>query len=162
MSMAPRRAGRIAIAAACLYVWAAASTSVAFGRVAPPEDSVETRSVADGVYTREQAERGKSVYSEQCALCHRDDLSGDPLYNPGPELAGDTFRIRWDGRPIDDLFVFIKDTMPYQDPGHLTPREAADLVAYILQENKYPAGAQELSIERTDLRDIRIVAMRKP
>ena len=33
-----------------------------------------SRSVWDGVYTQEQANRGKTAYAEQCATCHGADI----------------------------------------------------------------------------------------
>ena len=35
-----------------------------------------SRSVWDGVYTQEQAERGHSLYNRHCASCHGDELAG--------------------------------------------------------------------------------------
>src|ERR1039458_10596307 len=34
------------------------------------------RSVWDGVYTKEQAQRGQTVYGRDCARCHSDNLGG--------------------------------------------------------------------------------------
>ena len=109
-----------------------------------------------GLYTSAQAGRGKAVYSEKCSLCHLEDLSGDQLYNPGPELAGRTFRARWKGRAVLELFTLTKATMPYTMPGTLTDTEVVDLVAFILQANKFPSGSAELKSDRDVLAAIRI------
>ena len=34
------------------------------------------RTVWDGVYTREQAQRGEKLYEQECGRCHGDDLTG--------------------------------------------------------------------------------------
>ena len=46
-----------------------------------------TTSVWDGVYTVEQANRGKGMYAEQCASCHGSELTGGEM---APPLAGQT------------------------------------------------------------------------
>ena len=44
---------------------------LAFGWVA----GAFTRSVWDGVYTKEQAHRGQTVYGQECAKCHGENLA---------------------------------------------------------------------------------------
>ena len=96
----------------------------------------------DGVYTAEQAARGEALYGEQCASCH------GPIRAIVPEVAallGDhTFRNTWRGRPLGELFAFIRETMPQDAPGTLTPPQAADLVAHILSGNRLAAAETPL------------------
>ncbi len=96
----------------------------------------------DGVYTAEQSARGEALYDEQCVSCH------GPIRAIVPEVAallGDhTFRNTWRGRPLGELFEFIRETMPQDAPGTLTPPQTADLVAYILSGNRLPAGETPL------------------
>ena len=96
----------------------------------------------DGVYTAEQAVRGEALYGEQCASCH------GPIRAIVPEVAallGDhTFRNTWRGRPLGELFAFIRETMPQDAPGTLTAQQTADLVAHILSGNRLPAGKTPL------------------
>ena len=97
----------------------------------------------DGVYTAEQAARGEALYNEQCVSCH------GPIRAIVPEVAallGDhTFRNTWRGRPLGELFAFIRETMPQDAPGTLTPQQTADLVAHILSGNRLPAGETPLA-----------------
>jgi cytochrome c len=109
-----------------------------------------------GAYTSEQAKRGKGIYTEQCALCHLDDLSGDQLYNPGPELAGKVFRARWKGRPVSELFAVIKTTMPYTMPGTLDDRDVVELIAFIFETNTFPPGTTELQADLEALAKMRV------
>ena len=105
------------------------------------------RSTADGVYSPEQAERGRGRYASACQGCHAADLSG----GVGSALKGDRFRSDWGGLPLARLFERIR-TMP---PGASTPQPedaAVELLAHILAGNGFPAG-ETLSIERLD--DIR-------
>jgi mono/diheme cytochrome c family protein len=102
----------------------------------------ERRSVWNGVYTSEQAKRGETQYDEQCAACHQFDLQGDGL--DVPALASDEFRDEWDGKTLRQMFDLLSKSMPQQDPGSLTPAVYADILAYILQKNEFPAGSQAL------------------
>lgn len=48
--------------------------------------------------------------------------------------------------------------MPRDNPSHLTPAEYADLVAYILSANQFPAAKTELPANAELLKQIRIEA----
>ena len=117
--------------------------------VAVPAAQDPPRSVDDGVYTAAQAERGQVLYDEQCAVCH------GPIRAFVPEMAallGDhTFRAKWRGRPLAELFGIIQETMPQDAPGSLSPRQSAELVAYILSGNRKPAGDTPLAIDPDQL-----------
>ena len=43
-----------------------------------------TRSVWDGVFSSDQAGRGRQVYNEECASCHGTDLTGGESAPPLP------------------------------------------------------------------------------
>ena len=112
-----------------------------------------TRSVWDGVFTKEQASRGQKAYREECLKCHGENLMGG---ENGPALAGAEFLEPWNGKTVGSLFETIRTTMPSDDPGNLSTRQYADLVAYVLSENKFPAGQKELDREVAALNEIRI------
>jgi mono/diheme cytochrome c family protein len=114
-----------------------------------------SRSVRDGVYTKAQALRGQTVYREECAKCHAENLAGG---ESAPALAGDEFAAQWQGKTANDLFEITRKTMPADDPGRLSRRQYADLVAYMLSANEYPAGGKELESTAEALQDIRIEA----
>jgi mono/diheme cytochrome c family protein len=114
-----------------------------------------SRSVWDGVYTKEQATRG-ALSSGLCTQCHGDSFQGDPA----PPLTGPDFLAKWDGRTVGDLFELIRQTMPDDDPGALTREQYADLLAYIFSLNKFPAGTTELADEAEPLKQIRFQAAR--
>lgn len=96
-----------------------------------------------GLYTPAQADRGEALYADQCASCH----GGLRAFVPEmAALLGDhTFRNRWTGRSLGELFGVIRDEMPQDAPGTLSPEETASLVAYILAGNRFPAGDAALS-----------------
>ena len=116
-----------------------------------------TRSVWDGVYTKEQANRGLATYGEECQRCHGEKLGGG---EGGPPMVGDDFQSKWYGKTVGDLYTLTRKTMPMDDPGTLGSKEYADLVAYILSVNDFPAGQKELDRDVTALNEIRIEAKR--
>jgi mono/diheme cytochrome c family protein len=99
-----------------------------------------TRTTKDGVYTEEQATRGKTTYGDQCSSRHGEDLSGVE----GPSLKGGDFITAWDGLGLDALSSRIQDTMPANSPGSLTPAMTTDLLAFLLKSNGFAAGTQPL------------------
>ena len=113
------------------------------------------RSAGEGVYTQQQAARGQALYGEECAKCHGENLSGG---DDSPELAGASFMASWKGKKVSDLFTLMSKTMPTDDPGHLSTRQYADLTAFILSSNGFPAGAKDLPNDAAALNDIVIEA----
>ena len=110
-------------------------------------------SVWDGVFTKEQAARGKTVYGEECARCHAENLMGG---EGAPALAGGDFLNKWNGRNVGELLGTIAKTMPSEDPGSLSRRQYADIAAHILSENGFPAGAKELASAPDAVNDVMI------
>ena len=108
------------------------------------------RTVGDGVYSAAQATRGQALYKESCATCHGAALDG----NLAPPLAGDAFIRVWSKEPLADLVDKVQITMPDSKPGSLTRAQAADLVAYMLQVGKFPAGRADLASDDAALKQI--------
>ena len=92
-------------------------------------------------YTEEQATRGKAAYAQSCTVCHGDTLAG---IGENPALTGSTFSATWNGHSAGDLFELIRTTMPKGSPNTLKPDVYTDILAYIMQVNKMPAGQDEL------------------
>jgi quinoprotein glucose dehydrogenase len=63
---------------------------------------------------------------------------------------------------VGDLFERVHRDMPPDKRGTLTRQKAADLVAFLLSFNKFPAGDMELPPDLAALRQIRIDAARAP
>jgi mono/diheme cytochrome c family protein len=76
----------------------------------------------------------------------------------GPPLTGDVFLGPRDKQPVSDLFDKIHNTMPADAPGTLEPQQVADLVSFILQSNKFPAGRAELGTADAALKQVALVA----
>lgn len=99
------------------------------------------RTVWDGTYSAAQATRGKAVYAASCAMCHGEGLAGIDM---APPLMGSAFLNNWNGTSAGDLFTRIHDTMPLNNPGTLSGRNVADVEAFVLQANGFPAGEVDL------------------
>ncbi len=117
----------------------------------------ERTTVWDGVFTANQATRGKAVYESHCSGCHGADLSGSQEARP---LAGTRFMQDWREDTVDTLFTRIRSLMPFDDPATLSDAAYLDSVAYILEFNGFPGGGRELAAD--GLADIRIEAREGP
>ncbi|MFT4862895.1 MAG: mono/diheme cytochrome c family protein [Pseudohongiellaceae bacterium] len=91
----------------------------------------QDKTLNDGVYTAAQVETGKLVYDASCKNCHNMRFYRDTLKS-------------WDGQPLLYLWETIMGTMPADNPGSLMLDEYTDAMAYILSENKFPAGDTKL------------------
>src|SRR3954468_9668826 len=99
-----------------------------------------SRSVADGVYTAAQATRGRALYDEKCVSCHATRMWG-------PD---------WPEKSVFDVYDVVKNFMPEDNPGSLSAAQTRDVLAYILQNNKLPAGQVELPDAEADLKQIKL------
>jgi quinoprotein glucose dehydrogenase len=114
-------------------------------------------SVADGVYTKEQADRGREGYRLFCESCHADDLSGTNSGDSGaPPLRREGFM---EGSDAQALFTKIQQTMPLDAPSSLTSEQYVDILAFIFQENGFRTGREVLTADADRLRSIRIVRL---
>src|SRR5260370_19786820 len=136
-----RRAIRVCIAALLAAAFYGGFPAHAWGpETRGQTTSTVSRSVWDGVYTEEQAKRGEETYQKECASCHGDSLVGGGGASP---LTGGTFLSNWNGLTVGDLFERIRKTMPQGSLGKLTQQQDADVLAYLLSFNKFPAGKAE-------------------
>lgn len=112
-------------------------STVAFG-----QSGQTSESVWDGVYTSAQAARGQQVYTQHCVECHESDMQGN---GEAPALVGGQFVSDFDGETLRSLWHLIHRTMPQNAPESLSPKMYAEVLAYILQANGFPAGSRKLS-----------------
>jgi mono/diheme cytochrome c family protein len=100
-----------------------------------------TSSVLDGVYTETQADRGAGSFGQNCAVCHGPSLGG---VGEAPALVGAQFISDFNGLTVGDLFERVRTTMPLNNPGGLSREQYADILAFVLKSNGYPAGQRDL------------------
>lgn len=109
----------------------------------------------DGIGTDAQVKRGADVYQMMCAACHDAQLAGS---GTAPALAGTDFSANWKDENVNSLFERIRATMPADNPGSLKRDQVADLVAFILNFNKYPLAQKDLPSDSEALKMIKITA----
>ena len=115
----------------------------------PPHPS---SSVWRGVYTRAEADRGSDAYGRHCSRCHGEDLAGRRDY----PLSGERFLDRWEAHTVEHLFALIRDSMPPDGTDAVDPSEKRDIVAFLLQQNGFPAGSTALPRDAAGLAAIAI------
>jgi mono/diheme cytochrome c family protein len=111
----------------------------------------------DGVYSDQQSRRGAALYAEHCVSCHGEDLSGGGVES-APALSGTKFLTRWEEQTLGDFFERTVRSMPQDAPGSLTRDQHADILAFILARNDFPAGTTDLSSRADVLTAIKIAA----
>ncbi|MDH3441274.1 MAG: c-type cytochrome [Gammaproteobacteria bacterium] len=101
--------------------------------------------VNTGVYTAAQSERGELKYLRNCRECHERNLMGGG-YDDIPPIKGDEFLSNWTSWSVGDVFDFIETEMPPKEKDRvgIEPLDYADILAYILSQNGYAPGQEEL------------------
>lgn len=117
----------------------------------------QQRTAWDGIYSAPQAERGRTGYMQSCAACHAQDLRGQ---GTAPSLVEDSFAFLYNDVSVGELLEKIQKLMPSDRPGSLPPETYRDIVAFLLQANKFPAGEKEMDADAQALRGILITAKR--
>ena len=114
------------------------------GQAGGSQDSTG-RTTLEGVYSASQAEKGQQTYRKNCAACHA-----------AAAYTGSAFRRLWTGRSVYDFFNLIRTTMPNDKPGKLGRGQYAEIMAYVLKLNGFPAGEDDLPDDDEPLKQIRI------
>lgn len=115
------------------------------------------KSVWQGIYSPEQADHGAAVYAQRCSGCHGAALGGT---GEAPALIGGEFISHWDTMTVGDLYDRVRTTMPQNDPQSLTREDYADVLAFLLKTNGFPAGTQPLDKRSEVLATIGITAQK--
>jgi cytochrome c5 len=133
-----------AVCCGTLIVGLALGAGRARAQTSPPTtDSTAGISTLTGVYTAEQASRGKDVYANLCKSCH----------NPS---VGDAFAKRWAGKTLLDMFTYIYENMPDNNPRSVDEPTDADIIGYLMQSTGMPVGTRDVPIVPDSLKLIRI------
>lgn len=106
-----------------------------------PSPKVKVDPPAPGLFTAAQARAGAKVYAGHCAECHGGKLQG----MVGPTLKGSGFAAKSMNYTVGGMFGFMSQQMPAGEPGSLSHKQYAEVMAFILKENGYPAGKKKLT-----------------
>lgn len=109
----------------------AAAGSVALAAAAP----------LPALYTKAQAVAGHATFEAHCSMCHGANLQGIS----GPALVGQGFASASNNYTVAAIFDELSQQMPAGAPGSLSHKDYADIMAFILSRNGYPAGSTALT-----------------
>jgi nitrate/TMAO reductase-like tetraheme cytochrome c subunit len=102
--------------------------------------------ISSGWYAEKQTASGSKLYVQNCASCHGAKLEG----GAGPALMGPSWKQMYAGTKLLTVWGEIHGPMA-QDAGvTLSEQQSLDILAFLLQQNGLPAGAEAL----TDTRDL--------
>ncbi len=134
--------GRLAVAGLA----AIAAASVFAAPVADAQQAGSPVSIWSGVYSKAQSARGEEFYSGACGQCHGPRLNGvaQPDQPPSPAIARLSFLRKWSGKPVAELYEYVRTKMPPDNPGSITAQQAIDSIALMLAVSNIPAGSTEL------------------
>lgn len=111
------------------------------GSNTPPASGAQQKQGAPppALYTRAQAEAGRQVYMAQCVSCHGANLHGVSA----PAVAGTDFlqTAKDNDWTLEVIRYLVFTMMPLNAGGSLQPRQYAELMAFLLMSNCYPAGS---------------------
>lgn len=88
-------------------------------------------------FTLEQIDSGKALYQDHCQICHGTRLSNGQFGTP---LKGAYFRKAWGEKSVGELLSFVYESMPPDDVKSLSHQEYAEVLAFILSNNRFDAS----------------------
>ncbi len=92
------------------------------------------------LYTEAQAEAGKAIFMHTCTTCHGTHLEGKSAPpNAGTVFLNKAHLLDW---TVGNLRTLVVSSMPLSNPGSLTPQQYAEVLAFLLASDCYPAGRQ--------------------
>jgi mono/diheme cytochrome c family protein len=108
---------------------------------APPPAPHADSGTLPALYTAAQAEAGHAKFIGNCQMCHGAKLQGIS----GPALKGPNFASAKSAFTVGEVFTIVSQNMPASQPGTLPHDDYVDIMAFLLQQNGYPAGATPLT-----------------
>jgi len=155
MKFAELFASRRSLLAATAFLLTASVALAQEGAAAAKADGAKA-SVWSGAYTAAQAKRGAEFYSGACAQCHGPTLNGagQPDLPPSPAIARAGFLRKWAGKPVAELFVYVRTQMPPDNPGTLSDQQAIDSIAHMFAVSNIPPSDKELPPDPKALADL--------
>jgi mono/diheme cytochrome c family protein len=133
----------------------------------PPPAPPRLMRTGEGFYTVGQAERGRAEFNRWCTPCH--------LAEPGQTTMSKTGRGFWLGSQhlmlqlggryahkypsTYHLYRRVRDTMPSFNADAIGNATKVDIVAYLLQQNGYPPGPDELTVDVTRMKTMKLAGV---
>src|SRR5262249_33726105 len=130
----------------CRAALRAAAPALALVAAGTLQASGQGREQRPPAFTQEQVERGKSIYQRNCQDCHGSTLDNGEF--GGAPLKGSYFRQHWGAGDVSALFGYVNTLMPPDRPGQLSAQSYVDITAFLLSNNGYASGAEELTADQ--------------
>ena len=112
-------------------------------RCGSKKSSAKSDAAPPALFTSTQADGGKIKYLTYCAMCHGPTLQG----RAGPALTGPNFASPKADFHVGDVFTIVSNNMPATSPGTLAHDDYVQIMAFLLQQNGYPAGDKALTFD---------------
>ena len=106
-------------------------------------------------FSKSQVQAGKKAYAQNCAACHGSSLQG----GAGPALEGSKFEssLSFGNMSSTQLYDFIAQHMPKNDPGSLSEKHYLQIYSYVLSRNGFSSGQADLT--KKDLKKIKLLPL---
>ena len=112
-----------------------------------------TGAALPALYTTAQAQAGYAKFIGNCAMCHGVKLQG----KAGPALKGPNWANAKADYTVGEVFTMVSQQMPATDPGSLAQGDYVDIMAFLLQQNGYPAGDKALEFNAAAASDVKLL-----
>ena len=99
-------------------------------------------SMLHGARFQEVAERGEALFRSTCSECH-----------DSADWTETGFKGRWEEQSVYQLWYYVNERMPYDDPWSLSRQQTTDVLTYIFQLNGLPTGETELATDDDSIDD---------
>ncbi|BBC73898.1 conserved hypothetical protein [Altererythrobacter sp. B11] len=137
-------------------LFASAACALALGCAALATARGQQPVQASGKAFAAQVEAGRTAYATHCAACHGADMAGGQFAS---SLTGAAFLAKWGGAPAQDLYTYIRNSMPPGGAGTLPDETYAALAALILSQN---GGHAERALAPGDAASLAAATLPKP
>src|SRR5262245_66358403 len=108
--------------------------AVAAAALALAAVSSSARADGTGWFTPDQANQGRWVYGQRCAVCHGANLEG----SGAPALKGTAFNAQWNGKTLHEFYQYVHSQMPVGAAGNLKGQADNPDVTAILRDRCGP------------------------
>ncbi len=133
------------VAADCRKHADAAQAAAPIKTAVEAKPAISPTNAVPALYTKAQAAAGAAVFAANCVSCHGTNLQG----TAAPSVAGTDFlkAAKNNGWTMQALRALVFTDMPFNNPGSLSPNEYAEVLAFLLASNCYPAGTTPFPTE---------------